>query len=394
MRSSRSFSDLNQTQKIDVAIIGAGLTGLATANLLHQAGRHVRIFEAASEIGGRIRAFRDPVSGAVLGDRGPTWVWPEFQPTVAQWMGRLNVRSFEQFSAGNSIVETSQDEPPRAMLLPAQQGSVRIVGGTISLVERLVSRLPNDVISKDARLLSVQLNEPGIDLSFESQRVLANQVVIAIPPRIAVNSIAWQPALSTNLARSLNGLPTWMAPHAKAVIVYKDPFWRRRGLSGRVVSRVGPLMEVHDHCSANNEIAALFGFVGWPSPMRTQHKDQLPSLIERQLVGCFGEEAAAPEDIMIEDWSDNDLITHPQDLTGPQNHPNVAPAIVRQSIWGNKLVFASAELAGQSPGLIDGAFVAAELAAHTLGNQASTLDASCPNQDADLGVDRLGTRFE
>ena len=46
--------------KTDVAIIGAGLAGLALAYDLHQSGCDVQIFEARPRPGGRIEALRTP----------------------------------------------------------------------------------------------------------------------------------------------------------------------------------------------------------------------------------------------------------------------------------------------------------------------------------------------
>jgi len=51
----------------DVLIIGAGLSGLTAAKLLHAAGRSVKIIEAADDIGGRVRT--DYIDGFQL-DRG------------------------------------------------------------------------------------------------------------------------------------------------------------------------------------------------------------------------------------------------------------------------------------------------------------------------------------
>ncbi|GAA1964451.1 protoporphyrinogen/coproporphyrinogen oxidase [Kitasatospora viridis] len=44
------------TPDLDVAVIGAGLAGLATAHRLGRAGRSVRVFEAAGRVGGRMAA--------------------------------------------------------------------------------------------------------------------------------------------------------------------------------------------------------------------------------------------------------------------------------------------------------------------------------------------------
>lgn len=55
-----------------VAIIGAGISGLRTAQLLTQAGRSAEIFEARDRVGGRMLTCRDPESGFYEG--GGEWI--------------------------------------------------------------------------------------------------------------------------------------------------------------------------------------------------------------------------------------------------------------------------------------------------------------------------------
>ena len=351
---------------VDIAVIGTGLSGLAAANLLKDAGRQVQLYEAASKVGGRIQSFFDPLTDQPLGDRGPTWVWPEYQPAISKWLKHLKADVFEQYAQGPSVVETSLDQPAGAMHLPAQHGSMRIAGGTARLIDELLSRLPANTIYTDRPVQKIEDAGNQILLHFEDDIVRAHQVIIAVPPRIAAHTIEWQPSLTAQLTQSLHALPTWMAPHAKAVIVYARAFWRSAGLSGRIMSHVGPLMEVHDHCSIDGDTAALFGFVGWPYSVRAEQRSQLQTAIVEQLGRCFGQEALSPLHVLVEDWSANKFIVHPSDLVGPQSHPAVGPEIVRVPIWQGRLVFAAAETSRQSPGLIDGAFFAAETAAHSL----------------------------
>ena len=61
------MSPLPEPPGLDVAVIGAGLSGLACAVKLHEAGCRVEVFEAADGIGGRVRT--DRVEGFLL-DRG------------------------------------------------------------------------------------------------------------------------------------------------------------------------------------------------------------------------------------------------------------------------------------------------------------------------------------
>ena len=63
-----------ETKNIDIAIIGAGLTGLTTAFWLTRAGKQIQIIERQDRAGGQIRTFQEngfvyesgPNTGVVL----------------------------------------------------------------------------------------------------------------------------------------------------------------------------------------------------------------------------------------------------------------------------------------------------------------------------------------
>src|SRR5690606_4423335 len=54
--------------------------------------------------------------------------------------------------------------------------------------------------------------------------------------------------------------PTWMAPHAKYVAVYKTDLLHARQLSGNAGSRVGPMVEIHDVSEPDSDKTAIFRF--------------------------------------------------------------------------------------------------------------------------------------
>ncbi len=341
-------------------VIGAGIAGLACALLLADAGKTCRVLEAHGKPGGRIRSVFD--DAGFVADLGPSWVWPAFQPVISRWLARLELSTVPQFDTGPAILDFGPGQPAQAAPLPGQEGNERVVGGSEALVRALVSRVPEGAVLTSMPVSAVKVSGDGVTVSAVGAAFAADQIIIAVPPRMAVAAIDWNEALPAGLLRALAALPTWMAPHAKVAVVYERAFWREAGLSGRLASRAGPIVEAHDHCGPGGTPAALWGFIGLSPEARRALGDGLDGQIRAQLKRCFGENAPNPLAVHVEDWATNRFIAAPDDLTGPMAHPQPGPEEVRGLYLEGRLSFAGAETARQSPGLIEGAFDAAERA--------------------------------
>ena len=352
---------MSKDRDLDVLVVGAGIAGLTAALCLQEGGARVVVLEGDAEIGGRVQAVRDS-AGAVLGDLGPTWVWPRWQPVVARWINRLALAPLAQYDEGDGILD-GFGGPPRRHPLIGQDGISRLVGGPSAIVDALAARLRPGTVQTGATVVRIETGDGALRvITAAGKGHSARQVILATPLRGTLERIEIN-GLPAALEQAMRAAPTWMAQQAKAVAIYPRAFWRETGLSGRMASRSGPLAELHDHTPASGAVGALFGFVGIGATERAADPQGLRAAILDQLVRCFGPEAGAPAKLILKDWAQAPLICSALDLVTPPEHPGVGPDILRAGHLGGRLWFAVSESADQSPGLIDGAFSAGEMAA-------------------------------
>ena len=364
--------------QILTTIIGAGLCGLAIAYRLKQAGLPVIVLEAGETGGGRIKPAGIQNHHH---DLGATWVWPHAQPIVTQWIEELGLKLFEQFDSGTGLLDRKYDECATQHLLPSQQGSYRIVGGTHALTRHLESQL-SGMVHCQQTVKHCQHIEQRWQLSVSCADGLdtlrTDRLVIATPPRLAARFFTENTDSLKQVLPILQASETWMAPHAKVVIFYDKPFWRAIGFSGRIASRVGPLVEVHDHCGPHGTHAALFGFAGVPADMRKQAGEQFIDAIKMQMQRCFGGHAPAPIKIQVKDWAFEPFTSTEEDRHSSGAHPPVLDSLVRQAYCNDSLWFAGSETSAVSAGLIEGALARADVVAQQIVASTKALNATLP----------------
>ena len=380
----------NRSQSI--AIVGAGLSGLYAAYLLQQQGfHHYQVFEARARPGGRIASLRLADSADNF-DLGPTWYWPELQPELHQFINQLGLKSFRQQDEGDLIVEAAG--AGGLLRYPGYRNellTLRLEGGMFALISALLAKIPADKIAYQHAVTAISLADQQVKLTWhasshglncEQQRThsvsdkmtesgaldwsLFDQVIVAAPPRLLANTIDFSPALPASLQHAWQRTATWMAPHAKFIAVYDTPFWREQGLSGAARSQVGPIAELHD-ASVPQGAAALFGFIGIPAHIRAQMgEQQLKAQCQAQLVRLFGEQAARPRAIALQDWATESFTATSQDSAATPSHPEAPEWQVQQGPWQHKLVAAGSEWSNRYAGYLAGCLDAATRAVNAV----------------------------
>lgn len=352
-----------------VLIVGGGLAGLSAARTLHRSGVDFQLREARQRLGGRIltvAASGEPSHDGF--DLGPSWFWPGMQPAMAALVEELGLATFPQNDEGDVITQrVSGEAPNRYRGMRQEPQSMRLAGGTGTLVAAIAALLPSDRIRTGWRLTHVALRDNGIDARFAApdgaeEVVRTSHIILALPPRLLAAHVTFAPAPSAGVSRRWRATPTWMAPHAKFFALYDRPFWRDEGLSGTAQSTVGPLGEIHDATSAEGE-AALFGFVGLPpAHRRASGTEAIVSAAVRQLVALFGPCAATPRATLLKDWA-TDALTSTEDDWSDGRHPLLDSSSWVDEGWRRLVSLAGSETSRTEPGYLAGAVEAGQRAA-------------------------------
>lgn len=383
-------------KKVRIAIVGGGLSGLHAARRLERQGVHDYVLlEARDVLGGRIasadasgRSTPGLASDAGPFDLGPTWFWPDYQRQLHRLVEELGLVCFAQFESGDTVVESSATAPPvRARGYMNSPTSMRLIGGMSALINAVRAGIsPERIITGQVvRFLRSEkdlVDLTSVDSAGRTSTWRAEHVLLALPPRLAAQTIGFEPPLPAPLADEWNSTATWMAAQAKYVAVYDTPFWREQGLSGEGRSRRGPMVEIHD-ASMPGSSAALFGFIGVPAQARNTVDDEvMRAHCRAQLVRLFGPQAATPRVDVVKDWAQEPFTAVPADLAGEARHGAAPSNTASSGPWQGRLIGIASEWSPRFPGYVAGAIEAAELGLkalvsatpETAGRQAPVLD--------------------
>ncbi|MDF1484074.1 FAD-dependent oxidoreductase [Ramlibacter sp. H39-3-26] len=360
----------------DVAIVGAGLCGLALARSLHAQGLSAVVVEARERLGGRVLTRRCEATGQAL-DMGPAWFWPDTEPRIAALLAELGLASAPQHDPGDALWLTDPNREPerREETGGVHAGAYRIKGGAARLVEALAATLPAGSVHPGSALRLLRDRGAWLELQLEEgqeggrrMRLLrARHAVLALPPRLVLERIAFDPPLPAALVDALAATPTWMAAQAKAVTTYSRPFWRTAGHSGNAFVRHAQAMlgEVFDASDDATGAGALGGFVALGAAQRVNFRRGMPMLIESQLVQLYGAQAQQDGRQHVCDWADEPWTCSAADRAGQPEPPQADPAL-RRPHWAGRLYFGGSESATHGAGHMEGALESAARIARAL----------------------------
>ncbi len=380
---------------VDVVVVGAGISGLMVATALIEAGRSVVVLEARDRVGGRLQSAGGDASAI---DLGATWFWPG-EERVERLNRDLAMAVHDQHIAGDVMFDDGK-AVQRVEGNPIDVPAYRWSQGAASLPEAVADRLPTGTIRLNEPVTTVAFvgsggaadpdntadpedADPGdapdpedaggpertageVVVTSSVGTYRADQVVLALPPALAVARIEVIPPLPPSLADMARMTPVWMGAMTKVVATYGRPFWREHGLSGSAFSHRGPLREIHDMSGVDGQAAALFGFAPMAEPGGPS-----PEAVTAQLAALFGPAGGEPDAVHVLDWR-AELHTSPADVERHTGYHTYGHAAYAQPLFNRRLHWSSTETSPVAPGHVEGALAAAERTANTILHDRST----------------------
>jgi monoamine oxidase len=338
-----------------IIIIGAGLSGLMIAYLLRKKGIEVLLLEANSRIGGRIETVTG-TSGATM-EMGATWFSKPHQHLIAL-LAELQIAYFKQHTQGISFFETMSFVPPQKFeISDAEEPSFRIVGGTATLIEKLVAKVGMQNIKTNTKIATIKEIGNLLELTDSNGKVYkSSKVITTLPPHLLIQTITFEPNLPTSIQQLARKTHTWMGESIKFAMEYASPFWRENNYSGTLFSQASIIQEMYDHSTSDNKGYALKGFLNGGTHVLSEEERKAKVIL--QLTKLFGNEAVNYVSYNEKVWRDEPLTFFPYEhlLMGHENngHPDY-----KKPFLNDKLYISGSETASANPGYMEGAVVAA-----------------------------------
>jgi monoamine oxidase len=190
-----------------------------------------------------------------------------------------------------------------ARLFSVQGGAQenRFKGGSQQIALKVAAALGKRV-RLNSPVSSITQTKKGVKVVASGVTVDAKRVIVAVPPVLA-REIKFTPSLpaakKTLFARYTPG------DLIKVQLIYPNPWWRAKGLSGQLVVPAGPVGATYDNTPESGGPGVILGFVGgrYAKTFRTLDPAARKQAVVDEFAAAFGDEARGDSDYFDLDWT-------------------------------------------------------------------------------------------
>ncbi len=180
-------------------------------------------------------------------------------------------------------------DPLVPFVSPSAEPELRIDGGAGQLLHCMAEDFTGRVIL-NTRIDDIHTNDKNVEVFGKEVIVEAKNVIVTLPPPLAAR-IHYEPPLPAMRDQLMQRTPLeWVA---KVHCVYQNPFWRKEGLSGAVLSDSGTVRICTDNSPPSGKPGIILAFI---EGQQALHLSALTSserskAILKDLVRYFGPQA-------------------------------------------------------------------------------------------------------
>jgi monoamine oxidase len=177
----------------------------------------------------------------------------------------------------------------------------RFAGGAHLMPQRMAAQL-GDRIVLGAPVRRIEQADSGVTVHADGVVANASRAIVAISPTLT-SRISYEPALPPLRDQLTQRMPQGTLMKIEAV--YPLPFWRLKGLTGQVVSEIGPVKATFDASPESGTPGVMMGFIGGHEARLWQERTaaERREAALRQFAHFFGDEALSPREVVEANWT-------------------------------------------------------------------------------------------
>jgi monoamine oxidase len=183
----------------------------------------------------------------------------------------------------------------------------RFVGGSQKVSLELAKRLGASRLMLGAPVSRIVHSSKGVRVHAGGAEISAKQVIVAVPPTLA-GRIDYEPGLPALRDQLTQRIPQGSAIKCQAI--YSEPWWRKEGLSGQVISDQGPVKITFDNSPPGGAPGVLLGFIEGHDArvLGAASAGARKKAVLDSFARYFGQKAAKPRAYVEQNWA-NEVYT-------------------------------------------------------------------------------------